>query len=129
MTDLVKTQIKELKSKGYGYKAISKELNVPLGSVTSFLKREAGKEKATCKCKKCGSTLIQTTGHRPRLFCSDYCRREWWKAHKDERKLKAYYTCTCSCCNKSFISYGNKNRKYCSWECYANKRKEVANGK
>ena len=31
---------------------------------------------------------------------------------------RAIYECVCECCGKTFSSYGNKNRKYCSHSCY-----------
>ena len=35
---------------------------------------------------------------------------------------KANYECTCEKCGKKFISYGNKDRKYCCHECYIEDR-------
>ena len=57
-------------------------------------------------------------------FCSDECRRHWWSAHQDELKKKptALYEKECAYCHKPFVAYGNKNRKYCSHECYVRDR-------
>jgi DNA-directed RNA polymerase specialized sigma24 family protein len=49
MTKEEKELINELKSKGLGYKAISKELNIPLGTVKTVIRR--GKE-------QCSASLI-----------------------------------------------------------------------
>ena len=70
------------------------------------------------------SRLIQPSTGRPKKFCSDKCRREWWKAHPEKlhRKDTAIYTMTCARCGKEFTSYGNKNRKYCSHDCYIKAR-------
>ena len=35
-----------------------------------------------------------------------------------EEKREGSYTLVCEQCGKPFISYGNKNRKYCGRECY-----------
>ena len=120
MTDNEKLKIVELKEKGYGYKAISKELNISIGTITSYFNRLTKIQ----NCKNCAIKLKQTSGHRKRIFCSEKCRREWWKNHLNERNLKAYYECKCLKCGKTFITYGNKNRKYCSWNCYSNFRTE-----
>lgn len=59
-----------------------------------------------------------------KLFCSDECRRNWWKEHPEEAKHSkaATYKCECSYCQRVFYSYGNKNRKYCSHDCYIQAR-------
>ena len=46
------------------------------------------------------------------------------KSHQDLVNKKAYYHLTCQRCGKEFNSYGNKNRKYCSRECYAETRRK-----
>ena len=57
---------------------------------------------------------------RPRRFCSEACRRAYWKMHREEinKSDKAIYTMECPYCGKIFESYGNKRRKYCCHEHY-----------
>nr|CDL66842.1 unnamed protein product [uncultured bacterium] len=71
-------------------------------------------------CCICGNPITQPKTGRPRRFCCEKCRREWWKAHPEavKKSEKASYTLVCEQCGKPFISYGNKNRKYCGRECY-----------
>lgn len=124
MTDNERQLMIELKKQGKGYKAISKELGISIGTVASFFKRKGEKEAAgICSCKCCGKKFKQTKGHRQRIFCSDDCRRSWWRNNQDKRNLKAYYECTCKKCGKRFVSYGNRNRKFCSFACYNEFRK------
>jgi len=65
---------------------------------------------------------MQTEGRKEKKFCSDRCRNKWWNSHLSEVKRKAMYEYTCPNCKKTFMAYGNRNRKYCSHECYINDR-------
>lgn len=117
---------------GYSYGEISKILNISKSTVASHCRREEIKP-TVCKkesktssfqkddnvfCKYCGNKLIQLQRGQSRKFCSTACRRSWWKENEDELNKKAFYLITCKYCNKLFEAYGNKNRKYCSHECY-----------
>jgi endogenous inhibitor of DNA gyrase (YacG/DUF329 family) len=75
-------------------------------------------------CLACGKEIVQPMTGRKRKFCSDECRRRWWSAHQDDLKKKptAFYEKECAYCHKPFTAYGNKNRKYCSHECYVRDR-------
>lgn len=131
MTEQEKQQILNLRKNGLGYKAISKRLNIPLSSVSSFIKRgNHSKSTQISICKNCGNKLIQTKGHRAKIFCSDKCRRQWWKNNPESRNLKAYHECKCIQCGKEFISYSKTDRKYCSTVCYqiARFKREDSNG-
>lgn len=117
---------------GYGYGKISKLINVSKSTVATYCRRNAVKPITQSKdlkasertisdntlCKYCGSELLQSKRGQPKKFCSEICRHSWWKEHEQELNKKAYYLVTCKNCNKLFESYGNKNRKYCSHECY-----------
>lgn len=61
---------------------------------------------------------MQVFGRKEKRFCSDKCRNKWWNTHLDKVNRRANYDFVCAYCKKPFISYGNKNRKYCSHECY-----------
>ena len=71
-------------------------------------------------CAYCGRRIEQPKMGRPRRFCSDDCRRAYWKANRDimKRNPEAIYTKVCPYCGKTFQAYGNKNRKYCCHEHY-----------
>ncbi len=72
-------------------------------------------------CLYCGADLPQKVGSgRRRRYCSDGCRRAYWKIHREEGKKKtgSVYTHKCAFCGKSFEVYGRVKRKYCSRHCF-----------
>lgn len=71
-------------------------------------------------CAYCGKPINQEGKGRPKRFCSDECRRKYWKANRDKMKQNpdAIYTKVCPYCGKTFTAYGNKHRKYCCHEHY-----------
>lgn len=117
---------------GYSYEKICKLINVSKSTVATYCRRHDIKPVTNVKetrtseqqkygnmfCKYCGSKLIQSRRGQPKKFCSEACRRSWWKENEQALDKQAYYLITCKNCNKLFKSYGNKNRKYCSHECY-----------
>lgn len=112
-----KSNVVELRNKGYGYKAISSQLNIPLSTVKSILKRETAD-----KCKNCGKPLKQIEGKKAKKFCCDKCRMKWWYDNQHLLNKKASYEVECACCKKKFIFYGYGGRKYCSNACYLRDR-------
>lgn len=137
MTDSQAAQIKELRKKGVGYKAIGSIVGLSRDIVRNFCKAHnlVGYASVISKniqedieqgkaCLLCGEPITQKFGVRPRKFCSDKCRRDWWKAHPEliKKKETSMYTLTCKRCGNEFISYGNKKRKYCSHNCYIKDR-------
>lgn len=137
MTAEEKKKIREFRLKGMGYKKISVLIGLSRDSIRGFCKRNglAGdscvvdlnyKEKIdrNVLCAYCGKPLKQKSTGRMRKFCSDDCRRSWWKEHESERqKSKEHiYHYVCPYCGKEFNVYGNKNRKYCSHNCYIKDR-------
>lgn len=142
MTSEEKQKIIDMKASGKSANAISKELSISLNTVKSFLRRNKHKmivetiEKpvdniivlseerkselpiSNGKCLNCGKDIIQNDKIKKRKFCSDDCKKEWWKHHTDCLNKKAIYEIKCEGCNKTFKAYGNKNRKYCSHDCY-----------
>lgn len=139
MTEEQKNKITELRLKGYGYKTIAAMVGdgVKRENVRYFCKTrglvgtpalvglnfEAQKENPNF-CKQCGLRLIRNKHSGVKLFCSDKCRRAWWKQHPNEngQTKKKAYECSCQYCKRKFISYGNADRKYCSHDCYIKDR-------
>ncbi len=137
MTEEEKEQIYDMRLKGIGYKAISATLGVSRDSVRGFCKRngldgdsqvvalnyeEKVKKHLLCAC--CGKPIKQKDKGRIRKFCSEGCRREWWKNNQQARNKteEATYHYKCPHCGKTFSCYGNKKRKYCSHDCYIKSR-------
>ena len=137
MTDEQKRSIWRMREDGMGYKTIANELGISRDAVRQYcrsngLQGYAGacsmnikimneKEEA---CDYCGKPVEQHPIGRPKRFCSDSCRRAWWKEHPEKinRRDTACYDITCIYCGKKFVSYGNKNRRYCSHNCYVKDR-------
>lgn len=131
MTDKEKHQIAVYREQGLSYTEISKKMDLSINSIKTYCKRhglggvrafEAVSEVKICACENCGKPVSQNPGRKQKRFCSDKCRNIWWNSHMDLVKKKANYECTCENCRKTFISYGNKTRKYCSHECYIKDR-------
>ena len=128
--DGIKKEIIAYRTKGYGYKRISKLTGINENTVKSFCRRNGlNGEKNVLRsnavvtaCFNCGASIRQTGGHRPRKFCCDSCRNIWWNSHLDTVARKAFYEFQCTFCDRKFIAYGNAHRKFCSHECYVNAR-------
>lgn len=132
MTKEQREQIVDLRKKGYGYRMIGQMLGLSRDAVRYFCKSNgmAGNAEnvlisdgANCPC--CGGGILQTEGKgRRKKFCSEKCRREWWKKHPGagNKSESATYHSTCAGCGKEFTAYGNSHRKYCSHACYIQAR-------
>ena len=131
MTDKEKNQIAIYRNQGMSYTQISKKMDLSINAVKTYCKRhglggvrayEVESNVVITVCEQCGQPVKQNPGRKQKRFCSDKCRNAWWNDHKKKKKKKANYECTCEKCGKPFVSYGNKNRKYCSHECYIEDR-------
>lgn len=98
-------------------------LGLSVNTVRSHIRRHPPKDAVQVGCRQCGKPVMQHKGRKAKYFCSDRCRNAWWNAHPEKVQRKAYYRLTCQFCGKEFVSYGNKNRKYCSRLCYADARR------
>ena len=98
-------------------------LGLSVNTVRSYIRRHPPKDAVQVGCRRCGKPVMQVKGRKAKYFCSDRCRNAWWNAHPEKVQRKAYYRLTCQFCGKEFVSYGNKNRKYCSRLCYADARR------
>jgi rRNA maturation endonuclease Nob1 len=124
-TQHTKKQIIGLYQDGYSVTAIAAMTGVPPGTVRSHLRRRSDAVHSKL-CPQCGSAVKRSPGHPNKKFCSDRCRMAWWNSHPKQVNKKAYYTLVCRQCGKEFDSYGNKNRKYCCRQCYAEARRHAA---
>ena len=98
-------------------------LGLSVNTVRSYIRRHPPKDTVEVGCRQCGKPVMQHKGRKAKYFCSDRCRNAWWNAHPEKVQRKAYYSLACRFCGKEFVSYGNKNRKYCSRLCYADARR------
>jgi len=122
MTKKEKECVRFLRGEGYGYLAIAPRLGISLNTVKSFCRRNGlggiAEKPDRQTCRQCGKPLAQEPKRPARKYCSEACRRIWWKEHSHLVNKKAFYSLTCAHCGKEFQSYGNQKRKYCSHPCY-----------
>ncbi len=134
MTTDQKQKIQQMRQNGQSYLQIASTLTISENTIKSYCRRNnLGTAKSSgpqavseihTSCKHCEKPLAQGTMGQPKKFCSDTCRRAWWKANDSQLMKKAYYTLICTECGNKFESYGNKNRKFCGHACYISNRFE-----
>lgn len=128
MTDIERSQITGMRTRGMSYGQIGKSLGIPTSTIKTYCKRAGiipqGQQEAPLEsaCLCCGKLIEQARGRKQKKFCSDKCRNTWWNNNLDKVKRKATYEFVCKCRNKPFTAYGNANRKYCSHGCYITDR-------
>ncbi len=120
-----KQAIATLRLQGGSYAEIADYLNLSPNTVKSFCRRNKIAPLSQTRpenmdnpggiCKNCGAALEQVPSGRRKTFCSDRCRYIWWNRNRREKP----YRLICQYCGRKFISFGNKNRAFCSRECYA----------
>lgn len=129
MTNEQKNQILALREQGCGYAAIAKITALSINTVKSFCRRNGlmatSAAEATPACPFCGDALEQRAKAKPKRFCSEGCRRAWWRAHSAAGVKKAYYQKVCAYCGKPYTVYGRQESKYCGLDCAHNARKTV----
>lgn len=120
-----------MRMNGCSYSAIASSLNISVNTVKSYGRREKLKiknmitfapkvldNKKYTQCKKCGAHLLHKPKSKPKKFCSDKCRQEWWKNNTDKINKQSTYYFVCNHCGNAFESYGNRHRKYCGHQRY-----------
>ena len=129
MTQKERDEIRRLRFDGKSYTQISDNLHISRNTVKSICLRMgiqsaeiAGENHDTDHCKLCGAVLIQNVNGKQKQFCSDLCRRDWWKHHQDKRSLKSAAKVKCAFCGRVFEDYEKNQRKYCCHGCYIRDR-------
>ena len=123
-----KQKVSQMRHRGMSYQQIAADLGVSENTIKSYCQRnnlgavKGSRSEIHTECKQCGRPLLQGRKGHPSKFCSDECRRKWWKDNEGQLTRKAWYTISCTGCGKTFESYGNKGRKFCSHSCYINSR-------
>lgn len=74
-------------------------------------------------CPQCGGRIQNLSGHvqvgRPRVFCSDACRKQFWQAHPRNDAWSCMEQIICPVCGHPFYARREKQRRrrYCSHAC------------
>lgn len=116
--DNLKDKVNELRVKKYGYKKIASELEITISAARHMCKKIKEEDVLVGYCENCGLRIKSIQGKKRKRFCSDKCRWQWWNKNNKKVNKKAYYDYECKYCKTKFRAYGNKNRVYCSHECY-----------
>lgn len=119
MTTEQKQTILKLHDDGKGYGEIAKITGISKNSISTYFKRQ--RKKKIDNCLFCGKPLIQTKGHRQKLYCNDYCRRNDW-IKKNQTSIKRIEH-KCKCCGKTFYGYESQHPSFCSRDCFYNFRR------
>ncbi len=88
MTEQQKKSIRNLRRAGLSYAAIGEAMGLSANTVKSFCRRESIDRPVLPDvrngpvCKNCGEPLLMLPGHKPKLFCCDHCRWDWWNHHR-----------------------------------------------
>lgn len=129
MTQKERDNILLLRIKGESYTQISDSLRISRNTVKSICLRmgiqpaeTAGENHDAGHCKQCGAVLAQNANGKRKQFCSDLCRRTWWKQHRDKLRLKSAAQAKCAFCGRVFEDYEKNHRKYCCHGCYIRDR-------
>lgn len=99
MNETQKTKIRKMRLEGIGYKAIASRLDLSLGTVKSYCKRNALKgigivvalnNEVSVQngliCKQCGAKLKHIKGKKRKVFCSDRCRKKYWRLKNEVKQ-------------------------------------------
>ena len=68
-------------------------------------------------CPECGTAYKRNPIGRPKLFCSEKCRRAWHRKHINPDNWKKVEQIICPVCGRVFIAAESRKRKYCSHAC------------
>ena len=117
-TNKEKETIFSLREQGYMLKEIAEMTGKSLSLVKKYVSEN---NKLTAVCINCGKRM--EPGHfKPKKFCCDECKREYYKKHPECVHKKKFKKHICPYCGKDFLSYGKPNRKYCSKTCSSRSR-------
>ena len=129
MTQSDRDKIQRLRLEGKSYTQIADTLQISRNTVKSVCQRMGIKQADVLvenhdseHCRHCGRILLQNETGKRKLFCSDLCRRAWWKQHRDKIKLKSAAKAKCAFCGRVFEDYEKNHRKYCCHTCYIRDR-------
>ena len=123
MTNDQKAEMERLRSLGYGYRIIAKQMGFSLERVKSYFRRHSTPVREDgVNCLKCGALLTQTPGHKRKKFCSDKCRLEYWSTVPESDRNLTKHSHVCEMCGCEFENT-RRNQRFCSRKCMADYRR------
>jgi hypothetical protein len=118
MTNQEKAKVLDLRESGDTYRDIATLFGVSVNTIKSICRW--ADEKKDC-CKNCGKPFFDSAKRKNKIFCCEWCRRAWWKTHRNQTRQVARYA-DCKGCGHRFKYYGKAKRTYCSHQCYIKAR-------
>ena len=115
-----KERIIKMKESGMSYGEIAEELEIPVSTIKSVIRRARDDN----YCLECGAKIVNTPKHRKKKYCNAKCRLNHWKKNKDN-----LVETRCKYCNKTIYYTKHKPRSFCSRTCYLNYVKGEGYGK
>lgn len=111
-----------LRKCGVSYTKIANILGMSVNSVKKICAEEDADTGASLDkfilCKECGKLITQKGKSRPRIFCCDKCKQNWWNKHRNASSRKSNEVRICPVCKSEFVINSQTKQKYCSRECY-----------
>ena len=131
ITTVQKQRIVDMRRRGIAHSQIAESLGLSANTIKSFCRRinlpacaasmDTDNNESKDICKHCGKHLEHPPKNKPRRFCCDKCRFDWWNAQRNTFIRKAAHRLVCACCGSAFTCY-DKRRKYCCHGCYITDR-------
>jgi endogenous inhibitor of DNA gyrase (YacG/DUF329 family) len=125
-------KIAELRIGGMSFREIAAKLKIPESTVKTYCWRHKIQPSATAQkiallddsvhCPECGAVIHNDLLKKPKKFCCDKCRLDWWNKHREKMAKVKVETVKCAYCGKEFEKYPDSKRKYCCHPCYINAR-------
>jgi len=113
----------QMKKAGLGNSLIAERLGINIATIRKYVEgitQIPKQDTDVDHCLTCGKKLVKNNGIQH--FCSRTCRYEWWKNNMLLSPSKAVRVFKCECCGKTYVTYGNSQRKYCCHSCYIKDR-------
>lgn len=136
LDETTKERIILLRSHGVAYARIARHLEINTNSVKTFCLRnnviphpdvEQVSDPTGVWCLQCYERINLRAGSK---FCSEECRRTWWKNHPEQKNhTSRTRALTCRECGASFEVYAQNQRKFCSHACYVRHRFNTKGGR
>ena len=111
MTTEQKLEIDKMRKVGYSMQTISDELQIPVGTIKSYLSRR----NPAPRCAYCNQVIPREMHRKNKRFCSDRCRNAWWRNNCNASKTAVKVVCPV--CGTAFTSFPSKHQTYCSKAC------------
>ena len=105
MTDAQKEQVRYLRCEGLGYGAIATRLGISEIRSRAFAATTSPEWLPKSRWWYAGTAagrFLNIPRENQRKFCSEACRRAWWKLHPELIHKAAFYPATCAIAGRNF---------------------------